>query len=228
MVHLTNKSSNAKTGPIPVSTSSKNTCPPSCAFYHARNGECYAEGGPLLLHWNAVSANQRGIDWAAFCESIQALPAGQLWRHNQAGDLPGNGELINGRMLRRLVKANTGKRGFTYTHKRPQLGNNLAHIRHANDNGFVVNLSANNLDEADMFKQHYPDLPVVSVLAQDESRRSYKTRAGNTVVVCPATYMDTNCAKCALCSRKDRSAIVGFPAHGAKAKAISNKIQSKG
>ena len=42
-VHLTLKSSNAKTGPIPVSTTEKASGPPDCAM---REG-CYAASGPL-------------------------------------------------------------------------------------------------------------------------------------------------------------------------------------
>ena len=48
---------------------------------------------------------------------IAALPVNDLWRHNQAGDLPGDGELIDKPKLRQLIKANHGKRGFTYSHK---------------------------------------------------------------------------------------------------------------
>jgi hypothetical protein len=44
--HLTRVSSNAKTGKIPVSTSSKATCPATCPFMG--NG-CYAASGPLAI-----------------------------------------------------------------------------------------------------------------------------------------------------------------------------------
>ena len=112
--HLSIKSGNEKTGPIPVSTSSRTTCPPSCAFY---SKGCYAKGGPLALHWAKVSSGERGSNMSTFLSQIRALPTGQLWRHNQAGDLPGRGNRINRRELDQLAKANQGKRGWTYTHK---------------------------------------------------------------------------------------------------------------
>ena len=54
-VHLSPKSANAKTGPIPVSTTERATCPADCAM----RAECYAAAGPLALHWSAVSTGQR-------------------------------------------------------------------------------------------------------------------------------------------------------------------------
>jgi len=71
-----------------------------------------------------------------------------LWRHNEAGDLPGEGDDIDVPKLRALVQANRGKRGFTYTHK-PVLDNpqNAVAIKCANQNGFTVNLSADSIEE---------------------------------------------------------------------------------
>ncbi len=80
-------------------------------------GGCYAKSGPLALHWSKVSDGSRGTDWRTFCESIASLPEGQLWRHNQAGDLPGMNLEIDRIMLADLVDANKGRNGFTYTHK---------------------------------------------------------------------------------------------------------------
>ena len=68
--HLTLKSSNVKTGPIPVSTSSAATCPPTCPF---NNGEgCYAGSGPLALHWKKVTEKTRGDQFAEFLNKIEA------------------------------------------------------------------------------------------------------------------------------------------------------------
>ncbi len=224
-VHLTIKSSNKKTGPIPVSTTSALSCPDSCPL--KKNG-CYADGGPLALHWRAVTEGQRGMHWAEFCESIEALPAGQLWRHNQAGDLPGLNESINPDALRMLVKANTGKRGFTYTHK-PASAENLALIREANAGGFTINLSANSLAHADELAALDAG-PVVTLLPPGAPSLT-KTPAGRPVVTCPAQLRDDiSCADCQLCSRAERPSIVGFIAHGAgskRAEKISLHFQSK-
>lgn len=215
VVHLTPKSSNSKTGPIPVSTSTKRFCPSSCPL---KAGGCYATGGPLALHWAKVTDGERGMSWDAFCGAIRELPEGQLWRHNQAGDLPGNGMHLSHDDVWKLVQANKGRRGFTYTHYPMDDTGNQHVVRFANDNGFTVNLSADTLADADRLA----DLgiaPVVTLLPIDQTDNTV-TPAGRRVVVCPATQRDdVSCATCQLCQRQ-RDTIVGFPAHGSgKAKA---------
>jgi hypothetical protein len=218
-VHLTLKSRNAKTGPIPVSTTSAITCPKACPF---NDGGCYAKGGPLAIHWKKVTNGDAGTNWLRFLHQIMALPDGQLWRHNQAGDLPGDGDVIDSQALYDLVEANRGKRGFTYTHKPMDSEESRAGIDYANRHGFTINLSANDMDHAD----DLADLdiaPVVVVLPSDQAENTV-TPKGRKVVVCPATVRDdVSCATCGLCGRL-RDAIVGFPAHGAskrKADAIA-------
>lgn len=105
-VHFCEKSRNSKTGPIPVSTTSSDTCPQACPF---RGNGCYAESGPLALHWREVNNGTRGDTWPEFCAKVEALPAGQLWRHNQAGDLPGKGDSIDVWELGSLVKGEPGQ-----------------------------------------------------------------------------------------------------------------------
>jgi len=203
---LTIKSRNKKTGTIPVSTTSADSCPPSCPFM---NNGCYAKSGPLAIVWKQV--DDIGTDLATFCDTITNFPDGQLWRHNQAGDLPGQGETIDAKALGAIVKANRGKRGFTYTHKNPFVKGNANAIAKANRDGFTINLSGNNLDHADKLA----DLniaPVVTVLPSDGT--STTTPAGRKVVQCPATSRDdVSCKTCQLCQRQ-RDVIVGFPAHG--------------
>ena len=216
-VHLTMKSSNGKVGPIPVSTTAKESCPNTCPF--KKNG-CYADGGPLALHWSAVSSGKRGYSWDEFCADIAALPDGQLWRHNQAGDLCSDGTIIDDVALVQLVRANKGKRGFTYTHHNPENPFNRASIQWANLHGFTVNLSANNLAHADQLSRHHIG-PVVIVVGEDHPEKS-ETPEGRRVVVCPEqTGKAPNCAECGLCQKRDRGVIVAFRAHGvSKRKAI--------
>ena len=215
-VHLSPQSANAKTGPIPVSTTARATCPVDCAM---RDG-CYAASGPLALHWSAVSTGARGTDWATFCASIADLPDGQLWRHNQAGDLPGDGRTVDPVALGELVRANIGRRGFTYSHYRDSAS--LEWVRHANEWGFTVNLSANSLADADTLADTGAG-PVVCVLPSNASENT-RTPAGRRVVVCPATQReDVSCATCQLCQRQ-RETIVGFPAHGTRKRVIDIKL----
>jgi hypothetical protein len=212
-VSLTPKSRNAKTGPIPVSTTTNATCPTACPFNRTNEGGCYADGGPLRIQWDKVTRGEAGMAWGDFLQAVRALPADQLWRHNQAGDLPGIGDSIDGKALYELVAANTGKRGFTYTHKPMADIQSREAIHHANQSGFTINLSANNLDHAD----ELADLgiaPVVVVLPKQQ-KDNCTTPKGRKVIVCPATQRDdVSCMTCGLCARL-RDAIVGFPAHGA-------------
>lgn len=218
--HLTLKSWNEKTGNIPVSTSPRSSCPPSCPML----SRCYGESGfHLRLHWDKVSDGQRGDNWDTFTERIAKLPEGALWRHNQVGDLVGDGDRIDGVQLAKLAKANTGRRGFTYTHKPVTKGRfakgNRAAIAKANQAGFTINLSANNPSEVDVLAE-LGIAPVVTVISRSHPLTSY-TPQGRKIVVCPAQRRDdVTCASCGLCAVRDRSVVIGFRAHGANAKEI--------
>lgn len=211
--HITLRSNNVKTGPIPVTTTSADSCPPTCSF---KGNGCYAETGPLALHWSAVTKGTRGGSLQALCEAVKALPEDQLWRHNQAGDLPSSTPgRIHWDSMRKLIAANTGRRGFTYTHYRP-VARNRAIVQMANDCGFTVNWSAETLEQADQYAALNAG-PVVCVLPAG-TNKALKTPGGRPVVVCPAVLLDDmDCARCGLCQNADRSSIVGFPAHGSGA-----------
>lgn len=222
-VALTLKSRNAKTGDIPVSTTSYETCPPTCPLQ--KNG-CYADTGPLAMFWQKVTARKVGMAWAHFTKQVAALPDGALWRHNQAGDLPGSNGKIDIKALAALVIANTGKRGFTYTHYDVlKSAANRKAVANANKQGFTINLSANDLGHAD--KLAALDIAPVAVVLSSSIQGNVKlaTPQGRKVVVCPATYRDdVSCKTCGLCATK-RGAIIGFPAHGVQKKradAIAN------
>ena len=215
MWHLTPTSSNVKIGKVPVSTSGKQTCPSECPF---KDNGCYADNGPLAIHWKAVSEGRRGFQsFAEFCAAIASLPAGQFWRHNQAGDLAGNNSgTIDALKLQKLCEANEGKRGFTYTHYNPFSIMNAAAIKAANLLGFTVNLSANNLKQADQYAKLNIG-PVVVTLPHNAPKLGNRTPGGRVVTVCPAqTQDDMTCEKCQLCQVSNRKTIVGFLAHGSR------------
>lgn len=216
-IHLTPISSNVKTGPIPVTTSSAITCPEACPF---KKSGCYADSGPLAIHWSKVTKGERGDSLDILARQIKAFPRGQVWRHNQAGDLPGIGNAIDAEGLAKIVSANTGRRGFTYTHK-PLLGEenkaNLEAVKDANAKGFTINLSGNNLAHADKLADLQAG-PVVCVIPSGTAP-SFQTPAGRRGVVCPAQQRnDITCANCQLCTRANRSIVVGFIAHGTSKK----------
>jgi hypothetical protein len=209
--HLTPMSSNSKMGfGVAVSTQDKKTCPDSCPL--KANG-CYADGGPLLRHWNEVSKGNRGKDWNGFLSDVESLPVGWKFRYSQAGDLPGINEKIDLEKIDLLSKVVKKRKliAWTYTHK-PLNKKNLDGIKNAIKDGFTINASADNLVEADKFKQK--GIPVVVVLPKD-SPDTVVTPNGHKVVVCPAQRnKKSNCSNCLLCQKSNRSVIVGFRAHG--------------
>jgi hypothetical protein len=243
------RSSNSKTGPIPVSTTAKASCPTTCPF---RGNGCYAESGPLAMLWNSMSdagpnasfphgaGRMRTTSWAGLCDEVAKLPEGQLWRHNQAGDLPhGNGR-IDDLALSALILANlhSKAKGFTYTHHDVETDEqNRLSVRFANADGFTINLSANSLAHADTLAALDAG-PVVTVLPADTLPAwnapgprgkgptgllpRLETPQGRKVVICPATYRDdVSCASCKLCAIAERDFIIGFPAHGSSKRKAS-------
>ena len=218
----TERSGNAKTGPIMVVTSEKRTCPPSCPFIDAG---CYAQYGPLGHLWRALSGadpDQDSIKNGRAQVKLHTLKQvcrmigrqfRKIWRLNQAGDLPGDGEEIDEEALDMIVVANAKAEamGFTYTHKTNSI-RNLRIIRETNARGFTINLSANNLEHADQL--YATKSGPVAVVLPIEQMTNTKTRGGHKVVICPAiTRDDVTCEKCKLCARQ-RDFIIGFPAHG--------------
>lgn len=210
---------NRKTGPIPVTRSPGTTCPDNCVL---KSNGCYAENAPLAWHWAADTT--KGITWEELIYKIKHLPRGQLWRHNEAGDLPaGFKDNIDWEKLQDLIRANKGKKGFTYTHYpiKPGLTNHIL-IVGAISQGFTINASADNMAMADVYRNL--GLPTVVILPIDAANVSY-TPAGNKVVACPAEKSDkVTCASCALCQEPYRNYIIGFRAHGSHRKTVEKII----
>lgn len=205
------ESSNSKVGAIPITNSHRGSCPDACPLKYGKG--CYAEHGYYTkLNWNKIDSGERGTDWCTFVSDISKLKPLQLWRHNVSGDLPKdnkNKDNIDAEKLKQLVEANEGKRGFTYTHYALNR-HNLDAIKSANNSGFTINVSANNLKQAqEYFSKELPTVTIVS-----ESKHGTEWRKLDNVVQCPAEYLDTNCKECGLCQKKDRKVIVGFTVHG--------------
>ena len=207
-------SDNGKTGVMYTTMSESKTCPVVCPMLEA----CYARAHNRINdHWTKVDRGVRGGSWAELCERVAKLKAGSLWRHNVAGDLPHTDEVIDADAVSQLVAANAGRRGFTYTHHDMTIPANVDTVQAANAGGFTVNLSANNPAHAD----ELADLavaPVVTVLPEDAPATSY-TPAGRRIIVCPAVQTEgVTCLSCKLCTKADRTVVIGFPVHGVRKK----------
>jgi hypothetical protein len=219
---LTIKSSNEKTGPIAVSTTSRVSCSPTCPL--AGDGGCYAEAGYYTrLHWDAVTAGTRGLPPLEFIAAVFKLKSSSLFRHDVAGDLWHEGGAIRADLLRKLADATTHlKAAWTYTHHLRTSGN-LAAIRSAIRRGFTVNLSTEVRSEAARFAKR--GLPVVCIVPEGTPAKFEQD--GVTFRQCPATFegSPTQCASCGggtpLCARANRNFVVTFPVHGGRAKVAS-------
>jgi len=208
-------SANRKTGAIPVTNTDARTCPDSCAL---KGAGCYAETGPVGWQWSKRTAPGVALSLAELCRYIRTIPGRALWRHNVAGDLPGDNQTIDAGALAKITRANRGRRGFTYTHK-PPTRDNLAAIRAANAAGFTINLSADNGADADRLARH--GLPVVAIIPADAGKVS-ATPAGRKIVLCPAeSSKRTTCATCGLCALKSRPYIIGFKPKGARRRVVN-------
>lgn len=206
---------NTKTGVMPITRSPAKSCPDTCSL---KNNGCYAETGFIAIHWRNDAV--KGVDFNTLVNGITKLPENTLWRHNEAGDLDHNNGIIDTGMLSAIVTANKGKRGFTYTHHIPKL--NLESIKHANDNGFTINISSDNTTIAD---ENFAlgIAPVVVILPINAPNVSYSSK-GNKIVACPADKSEkVKCDNCKLCSLPKRDYIIGFRAHGVR-KNIVQKI----
>jgi len=191
------------------------SCSPSCPF---KGRGCYAESGPLSWRWRKASAN--GLAWEAFCGWVANLPAGTVWRHNDAGDLPHHEGTIDREACLALARANRGRRGYTYTHHRVagkslQARKNRNTLRKLRRLGFVVSLSTESLSQADAFAELGIG-PVVVVLPESYPDTG-RTPAGRKVIMClHQTGKRENCVGCGLCADPDRLYVIGFRAHGVK------------
>jgi len=204
--HLKTVSGNKQTGPIPVSTSPKGTCNPLCPLA----SQCYAKKFHLNMHWDKVTSGERGTDYSSFCNSIRKLPYGQLWRHNQAGDLhsPDRTDDVN-----QLINANRGRRGFTYTSW--DYSDEL--FLRAKRAGFTINKSCYTASSAAATAAR--GIPAVFSGAPVEYRDvTAWTEFGVRFVVCPTkrnspAAQKVQCATCQLCHTRPENIVIVFPLH---------------
>lgn len=218
---LNPQSKNKKTGlGVAVSTSDEKTCPDACPL---KNKQCYARFGPTNINWKRLNDGKRGMQWDSFVDTVKALPRGWKFRHNEAGDLPGENNEIDADMLNSLAMAVKLRslKAWSYTHK-PLTESNVNAIQSAISKGFTINISADTMGEAD--EAMAKGLPTVLIVSK-ETVNGTLTPKGNKIIICPAQTMDNKtCADCMLCQKSKRSCIVGFIAHGPAAKSLAARV----
>ena len=226
--HFVKKSGNKKTGFMPVTYNSRLSCPDSCIFKKDNSGGCYAETGYYTrLNWDKVTRGERGGTFKELLNNIKALKPDTIWRACVAGDIPSNtkGE-ISRTYIKGITEANQGLKGYTYTHNRLDIGENISLLKTANKQGFTVNISTESETAADNAVLN--SLPAVIVVKSTEKRRSWFTENKNKILVCPAQdeTKNVNCIDCQLCQHRPKNLIIAFLAHGNMSKLIDKILDN--
>lgn len=235
------RSANYKLGPMPTTFGPRSTCPSTCPL---KGKGCYGSEGPMNLIWGRVDNRVTGAKWDIFLKRIQdEVERGRIWRYATVGDLPNVREnVIDVNRLQQLVNINRGRMGYTYSHypieKKPGVTEKMAEhnrkaVRMANDGGFIINISANSMEEADRLSSF--GLPVVTLLKRGSVQKVFKTPEGRHGIICPAQTQETmTCLKCKLCARQERASnapgtpgnpIIGFEAHGSRVRMVETMIE---
>jgi hypothetical protein len=138
----------------------------------------------------------RGDNFSAFCGRVAKFVKRQVWRHNQAGDLPKDENLsdstdrLDAEKCAELAEAASHTHGWTYTHYDVTDSHNQETVRSMNaTGGLVVNLSAESLRQADEYHQTGCG-PVCVTLPADAHTRGMKTPNGLPVVLCPIQHAE--------------------------------------
>lgn len=222
-VNFTLRSGNPQLGPIPMSSTFQ---APRFNVMELLEKQYAEASGPLtqrlvLRRFQRLLATAPGLSWDSFCAAVAQLPTGQVWRHNLQGDLPGDPLCfaLDAEPLEQLVRANRGKRGFTFSHYHPKYAENADLIAAANAQGFTINLVADSLREADELLR-WQVAPVV-VKVPEDTPPTQRTPAGHAVVTCPQTCRrDVTCATCQLCTQAryphQNRDLIAFPIPGLK------------
>ena len=222
--HFVPKSGNKKTGFMPVTYNSRLSCPDSCIF---KNNGCYADNYHTRLNWDKVTSGERGGTFKELLNNIKALKPGTIWRACIAGDIPSNNKgVISRTYIKGITEANQGLKGYTYTHNRLDIGENISLLKTANKQGFTVNISTETEAAADNAVLN--NLPAVIVVKSTEKRRSWLTKNKNKILVCPAQdeTKNVNCIDCGLCQNRPKNLIIAFLAHGNMSKLIDKILDN--
>ena len=234
--HMTESSGNTKVGKrVVVTTTSRSSCPDACPLKpeYDEDGKripkgCYGDQFHMKMHWDKVTSGERGYSLDELTKRIAKLPYKSMVRHDQAGDLPGDGKFTLYRDdCLKLAKAYRRNLAWTYT-SYPLPGFNLETIREMLRLDFVINKSCFSLEQVDSAMDL--GIPATVVLPCKTKGRKLRTPKGRIVARCPAEMSkDINCGNCGgskgpLCLRKDRDFAVSFYAHGIFKKLVDKAL----
>lgn len=201
------KSSNKKTGPIPVTYRTLDTCPTECAFHPSKKGGCYATGRLFGL---AEKHGKADSDAEILAELVRFTPPRSAIRFNVTGDvvLDDDVDFDHIEWLNDFARQRPDAKPILYSHAWRRL-----------DPGwfdFPVNASCETVE--DVRKARALGWQTVITVPYDDDPLLGTPIDDSMVVRCPAEYRTgVDCATCQLCA-KDRSSTVAFTTHGASAR----------
>lgn len=201
---LVARSSNTKTGNIPVTYLGRETCPSSCPFL--LNG-CYGDGRIFALAHKlarALSLSEARAILAKRDKSAKYL------RDRVVGDLvtaTGKFNIRHVRDIARLAREHALV-PFGYTHAwRTMTRQDVTDVKAA---GYVLNASCETLDDV----RQAIEIGMPTVITNDDVREG-SIVDGMRVITCPAQTRDNvSCATCGLCAKPDRKVVIRFLVHG--------------
>jgi hypothetical protein len=220
-------SGNSKTGPIPVVSADRASCPSRCPFYNDGEQICYGQEFRITKKWDGIA--EKGDTWPDLVGKLRAtIRPERPWRFGIVGDLPtdASGNLDAGKLedLRSLRGD-----GWAYTHHNVLTSENFKTVRalHAKP-GFIVNQSADTLEQAEACLD--AGIPTVMV-GPANFKKPRMTERGSILTPCPASLSKgrVTCADCRLCrsgalARTARRIIIVFPAHGPRSKKTAEQV----
>lgn len=208
--HIVARSGNAKTGVMPVTYRTSDTCPRSCPFLptsEGGNGGCYGAGRIFGIAGKYASQ----LSEADAAAKLQGAPKDAKYlRDRVVGDLVAPDGSFDHAYVASIarVAGDAGLVPYGYTHAWPTM--TTGDVERVADTGYVLNASCET--EADI--ERAVSLGMPTVVARDDWEDG-DVVAGRRIVTCPAqTREDVTCASCGLCAKPNRAATVRFLLHG--------------
>lgn len=221
-VQISARSGNSKTGPIPTTSRGMHTCPTDCPFLPTgETGGCYGTGRIFAL---AVKHQAQMTEDEAYAKIAKGMkPGTRLMRDRVVGDIvTPDGQIDHGYVsMIASVAQRLGITAFGYTHAHAEMTpEDAAKIA---DTGYVLNYSA----ETPAGVERAVSLGMPVVIANDDVEEGAMI-AGRRVLTCPAqTHEGMDCARCGLCAKPQRKAVIRFLLHGAAVKRARRAVEAR-
>jgi hypothetical protein len=213
-------SHNKKTGAMPVTSTSSNSCPVTCGLYN----DCYGKSSYTRLQWDKL--DKKGIDFNQLMNLINSLRKNSPIRFNVVGDLTNNNGIIDSNKLIKLANTvkNRALNMILYTHLELSYLN-VAAFKLAFLKGLHINISCETIDKAKQALNY--GLNSVIVLPMGSINKVLKID-DFIIVRCPNEYnAKIQCVNCMLCSkdRVQKRVVIAFTAHSTTKKRLSEKLK---